>query len=295
VNILILSRKKSIYSTRRLKEECEALGHIPTVIDPLKCALYIGRNANCVLLGNKKIDNFDVVIPRVGQYAVSYAVSVVRQFDMADIPIINNHGPIARSKNKLGCLQLLAKNGIKVPETLISRYPRNLRKLLQLVGGAPVTMKLLKGTQGVGVILSENISSVESILDAIWSLGEDIMLQKFIKESEGSDYRIFVIDGKVVATMKRIAKEGDFRANVHRGGKSEAVELPREFEKIAINSAEIIGLQVAGVDILESKEGPLVIEVNSSPGFQGLEKATGINIARKIIEYAVQFVRQTKK
>ena len=291
MNILILSRKRRFYSTRRLIEECRKLKHTPLVIDPLKCILYINHKTSTILAKGIELSNIDVVVPRIGMVAVSYAISVIRQFEVMGIPVVNSNGPIARSRNKLGCLQLLAQNGIPVPETLISRYPRNLNKLIRLIGGTPIIMKLLKGTQGTGVILSESTQSVESVLETIWSLGEDILLQRFIKESKGRDIRVFIIGDRVAAAMRRYAKEGEFRSNIHKGGYGEPLKLSKEYEAIAIKSAKMIGLGVAGVDMLESKDGPLVIEVNSSPGFQGLEEATKLNIAKMIVEYAVKLGR----
>jgi ribosomal protein S6--L-glutamate ligase len=237
----------------------------------------------------------DALIPRIGTFATAYSIAVVRQFDLLKVPVVNEPGPIARARNKLGCLQLLASKGIRVPDTLISRYPRNLDKLIELVGGTPVILKLLRGTQGTGVIFAESHASVESMLETIWSLGEDIMLQRFIEESKGRDLRVLVIDGKVRSCMRRIGAEGEFRSNIHRGGMGERVELPREYERAAIAAAETVGLRLAGVDILESADGPLVIEVNASPGFQGLEAATGDNVAKMIVEHAAKLARERKK
>jgi ribosomal protein S6--L-glutamate ligase len=256
------------------------------VIDPLGCVLYISDASPKILVHGKELKGMDVVIPRVGTYATSYVLAVIRQFDLMGVALMNNHSSIARSKNKLGCLQLLAQNAISVPETLISRYPRHLSKLIELLGGTPVIMKLLRGTQGVGVIISETRRSVESVLDTIWSLGEDILLQRFIQESEGRDIRVMVIGDKVCAAMRRNPRKGEFRSNIHRGGVGEVIKLPRSHELLAIRAAKVLGLQLAGVDIIESRQGPMVVEVNSSPGFQGLEQATGINIAGRIIRHA---------
>jgi ribosomal protein S6--L-glutamate ligase len=292
VNIAILSRKKTLYSTRRLREEGDKAGHRTDVIDPLKCVLLLNSGEPAMLLGGRPLARPDVVLPRVGTTGTAYSLAVVRQFDLMKVPLVNNHGPIARAKNKLGCLQLLASRGVRVPDTLISRYPRNLDKLMRLIGGPPLIMKLLRGTQGTGVIFAESKASVESMLETIWSLGEDILLQRFIAESKGKDVRALVIDGKVRAAMRRIGAEGEFRSNIHRGGVGQKLRMPKEYEKAAIAAAEAVGLRLAGVDLLESAEGPMVIEVNSSPGFQGLEAATGENIARMFVDAAVRAARE---
>lgn len=295
MNILLLSRKRSLYSTRRLKEEGEKLGHAVEVVDPLKCVLLLAGGKPSILLRGRPMGAPDVVLPRVGTTGTAYSIAVVRHFDLMKVPLVNGHGPIARAKNKLGCLQLLAQKGIRVPDTLMSRYPRDLDKMMKLVGGPPLIMKLLRGTQGTGVIFAESRASVESMLETIWSLGEDIMLQRFIAESKGRDVRALVIDGRVRAAMRRIGREGEFRSNIHRGGVGEKVKLERDYEKAAVAAAQAVGLKLAGVDILESEGGPMVIEVNSSPGFQGLEAATGENIARLFIQAAARAARAGKK
>lgn len=292
MNILILSRKKGLYSTRRLIEECKKAGHRPTAIDPLRCALCISNAQPKIILKGKELTDVDAVIPRVGSYGTMYAICVVRHFNMMNIPVINNHLPIALAKNKLTSLQLLAHNGVPVPDTIISRYPHHLDKMLKLVGGIPVIMKLLRGTQGTGVIFSESTQSVESVLDTIWSLGEDIMLQRYVAESKGSDIRVFVIGGEAASAMRRIPKHGEFRSNIHRGGTGKKIAIPREYREIATKAASVIGLNIAGVDMIESSNGPQVLEVNSSPGFEGLEKSTGQNIAKMIIDYTVSYSRK---
>lgn len=286
-----MSRGRRLYSTYRLVEEIHALGHEPVVLDPLRCVLQVQARHPKILYNGRPLKNVDAAIPRVGTFGTDYAIAVIRQFAAMGIPCVNEHEPIARARNKFGCLQLLARRGIRVPDTLMSRYPRNLDKLMELVGGTPLIMKLLKGTQGTGVIFADSAASVESTLETIWSLGEDIMLQRFVRESKGKDLRILVIDGKVVSSMRRIGREGEFRSNIHRGGVGEKVRLSKEYERAAILATEATGLKLSGVDILESREGPLVIEVNSSPGFQGLEAATGQNIARLIARYAVKIAR----
>ncbi len=294
MRILILSRRKRLYSTRRLVEEARRLGHEVDVLDPLRCVLQISTGTPQLLHGTREVKGMDVVIPRISTFATAYLLAVVRQLEWLGVPSVNDHGSIARARNKLGCLQLLASRGVRVPDTLISRYPRNMDRLLERLGGTPVILKLLRGTQGTGVIFAESQASVESMLETIWSLGEDIMLQRFVAESKGRDVRALVIDGKVRSSMRRVAREGEFRSNIHRGGVGESIRLPKEFERAALSATEAVGLRLAGVDILESSDGPQVIEVNSSPGFQGLEAATGENVARMIVEFAAKTARKAR-
>ena len=289
MNILILSRKWQLHSTRRMKEECEKLGHKPLIKDPLKCVLEIADEKPSLLYNGRACPPIDAVIPRVGTYGTGYAIAVVRHLEMMGVPSVNGHAAIARAKDKLGCLQLLLQSGIGVPRTIISRYPRHLQKLTKRVGGTPVVLKLLRGTHGTGVIYSESQQAVESVLETIWSLGEDIMLQELIQESKGQDLRVLIVDGKVAAVMRRMGAPGEFRSNIHRGGMGIPVkDLPAEYARVAVKAAKAVGLRIAGVDILESDRGPLVIEVNASPGFQGLEEATGMNVARMIVDYAIR-------
>lgn len=294
MKIAILSRKRSLYSTRRLKEEAERAGHQVVIIDPLKCVLCLIHHRPSVLFQRKPVDDVAVVIPRVGTYAVSYSIAVVRHLRFMGIPCVNDDEAIGRCRNKLRCLQHLVQKGIPVPETLMARFPTYFEKLLDLVGGPPVVLKLTSGTQGTGVILSESLQSAKSSLEAIWSLGHDIMMQKFVGESRGKDIRALVVDGEVRAAMRRIADEQEFRSNIHRGAVGEGVQLSREYRDVAVRAARAVGLNLAGVDILESKQGPLVIEVNASPGFQGLEAATGMNIAKIIVDFAVRHARRNR-
>lgn len=292
MNLLILSRRKSLYSTGRLVEEAGALGHEVRVVDPLKFAPSLMEGRPGILLNAKPFPSPAALIPRIGTYGTAYSISVVRQFELMGVPSINEHAPIGRARDKLGCLQTLAQHGIRVPDTIISRYPRRLDKHIELLGGTPLILKLLRGTQGTGVIFADSVQAVESMLETLWSLGEDIMLQRFIAESKGKDLRVLVIDGKVRGAMRRIGREGEFRSNIHRGGVGEKVKLTAEYEHAAVMAAEAVGLKCAGVDILESKDGPMVLEVNASPGFQGLEAATGKNVARMIVEFAAKLGRR---
>lgn len=295
MKILILSRQRRLYSTARLCEEIGKLGHKPVVVDPLKCVLYVTSGNPIVLYNGKELKDIAAVIPRIGTVGTGYSIAVVRQFALMGIPCVNNHGPIARSRNKFGCLQLLAKKGVRVPDTVMSRYPRDLERLIRLVGGTPVIMKLLRGTQGTGVIFADGAASVESMLETIWSLGEDIMLQRYVAESRGRDLRLLVVDGKVHSAMRRIGKPGEFRSNIHRGGIGERIKPTPGQERAALAATKAVGLKLAGVDLLEGREGPLVIEVNASPGFQGLEAATGENAAAAIAKYAVRLARRRRR
>lgn len=294
MKILVLSRKRSLYSTKRLREEGNSLGHEVDVVDPLKIVLRLSHGQPSMLVGARTLQPPRAVLPRIGTAGTIYSIAVVRHFELMGVPVVNRASAIEQAKNKLACLQILARKGIPVPDTLMSRYPRDLDKLMKLVSGPPLILKLLRGTQGTGVIFAESKASVESMLETIWSLGEDIMIQRFIAESKGKDIRVLVIDGEVRASMRRIGAEGEFRSNIHRGGVGEPVKLSKEYEKVAVKAAVAAGLQLAGVDILESATGPMVIEVNASPGFEGLEEATGRNIAKMFIESAARAARAGK-
>lgn len=292
MKILVLSRKRSLYSTKRLREEGKVLGHEIEVADPLKCVLRLSEGQASLFVGGRTLRRPHAVLPRIGTTGTTYSIAVVRHFELMGVPVVNRSSAIEQAKNKLACLQVLAARGIPVPDTLMSRYPRNLDKLMKLVSGPPLILKLLRGTQGTGVIFAESKASVESMLETIWSLGEDIMIQRFVAESKGKDIRALVIGGEVCAAMRRIGAEGEFRSNIHRGGVGEPVKLTRAYERTAVRAAAAAGLALAGVDILESSQGPMVIEVNASPGFEGLEAATGKNVARMFVEAAVRAARR---
>jgi ribosomal protein S6--L-glutamate ligase len=294
VKILILSRKRSLYSTKRLREEGHSLGHQVDVADPLKCVLRLSGGEPSMLVGGRTLKRPEAVLPRIGTAGTAYSIAVVRHFELMGVPVVNRSTAIEQAKNKLACLQVLAAKGVPVPDTLMSRYPRDLDKLMKLVAGPPLILKLLRGTQGTGVIFAESKASVESMLETIWSLGEDIMIQRFVAESKGKDIRALVIDGEVRAAMRRIGAEGEFRSNIHRGGVGEPVKLTKHFERVAVKAAQAAGLELAGVDILESSAGPMVIEVNASPGFEGLEEATNQNIARLFVQAAVRAARRRR-
>ena len=286
MDILILSRKRSFYATKRLKIEAEKLGYEAEVVDPLKCVICLTDSKPGIIF-HKKMLLPKVVIARLSTFATPYSIAVVRQFRFMGIPCINDDEGFSKTRNKLRCLQHLIQNKIKIPDTLIARSIVKLEHLVDRAGGVPVVLKLMSGTQGTGVILTESLEATRSSMEAMWSVGHDIMMQRFISESRGKDIRALVIGNKVVASMYRIAEDNEFRSNIHRGAKGVNAKLSAEYQEVAIKAAKVVGLELAGVDMLESKDGPLVIEVNSSPGFQGLEEATGKNIATAIVKYAI--------
>lgn len=285
MRILILSRGKTLYSTRRLREAGKARGHKTLVIDPLRCYMNIATLEPAVHFNGKRLADVDAVIPRIGASITFYGTAVVRQFEMMGVFSLNESVAISRSRDKLRSLQLLSRRGIGLPVTGFASSPDDTHDLLSLVGGAPVVVKLLEGTQGKGVVLAETRNAADGVIDAFRGLAADFLVQRFVKEASGSDIRCFVIGGKVVAAMQRQAPEGEFRSNLHRGGSARVVRITPQERTIAVRAARIIGLNVAGVDILRSNHGPLVIEVNSSPGLEGIEQTTGIDIANLIIEY----------
>lgn len=291
MRILILSRRRSLYSTRRLVETAREMGHEARVVDPLDLYLHLGRKTPSIYYrdGKHPLRPYDIVIPRIGASITEYGLAVVNQFDMMGVPLINNSQPIARSRDKLRSLQLLTRHDVDIPRTVIARNPDQIRSAIKKVGGLPVILKLIRGTQGVGVMLAEKVEQVESIIETVWNLGQDILIQEFVKESEGKDIRALVVGDRAVAAMRREARVGEFRANIHRGGGATALKLPPSYERAAVMATRVMGLQLAGVDLLESRHGPKVMEINSSPGFEGLEAATGLDVARTVIEYAVHF------
>jgi ribosomal protein S6--L-glutamate ligase len=285
MRIAILSRGKSLYSTRRLREAGKARGHKTLVIDPLRCYMNIATLEPAVHFNGKRLADVEAVIPRIGASITFYGTAVVRQFEMMGVFSLNESVAISRSRDKLRSLQLLSRRGIGLPVTGFASSPDDTHDLLSLVGGAPVVVKLLEGTQGKGVVLAETRNAADGVIDAFRGLAADFLVQRFVKEASGSDIRCFVIGGKVVAAMQRQAPEGEFRSNLHRGGSARVVKITSQERAIAVRAARIIGLNVAGVDILRSNHGPLVIEVNSSPGLEGIEQTTGIDIANLIVEY----------
>jgi len=285
MKIAILSRSRSLYSTRRLREAGKARGHKMLVVDPLRCYMNIATLHPTVHYNGKPLDDLDAIIPRIGASITFYGTAVVRQFEMMGVYSLNESVAISRSRDKLRSLQLLARRGVGLPVTGFASSPDDTHDLLSLVGGAPVVVKLLEGTQGKGVVLAETRAAADSVIDAFRGLAADFLVQKFVKEASGSDIRCFVIGGRVVAAIQRNALEGEFRSNLHRGGSAKLVRITREERTAAVRAARAIGLNVAGVDILRSGQGPLVIEVNSSPGLEGIEQTTGIDIAQLVVEH----------
>lgn len=290
----ILSRNPALYTTGRLAESAARRGHRTTVVDPLRCSLVLSRQTPEVFYRGLegRLPRFDVLVPRIGASITDQGLAVVNQFAMMGVPLVNSAQPIARSRDKLRALQLLVRAGIDVPRTVMARDPRQVHRALEMVGGPPAVIKVLQGAQGIGVILAETEQVVLTVVETFASLGMNIMIQEFIEESEGRDLRALVVGGRVVAAMRRQARLGEFRSNVHRGGSSTAVELSPDYQRAALRATRAMGLQVAGVDLLESKHGPKLLEVNSSPGFEGLERATGADVAGAIIDYAIAFARR---
>jgi ribosomal protein S6--L-glutamate ligase len=285
MKIAILSRSKNIYSTGQLIEAAEKRGHEVLLLDHTKCVLVIEKGRPHIYYQGKEITDVNAVIPRIGASVTFYGAAVVRQFEMMKIFTAVESQALVRSRDKLRSLQILARAGLGMPKTAFANQTKDIDNLLESVGGAPCIVKLLEGTQGIGVILAENRKVASSIIEAFLKIDAPMLVQEFIKEAKGADIRAFVVDGQVVGAMKRQAKEGEFRSNLHRGGTATVVQLSPEERITAIKAAKKLGLGIAGVDLLQSERGPLVMEVNSSPGLEGITKATGIDIAGKIIEY----------
>jgi len=285
MNIFILSRNSRLYSTRRLVEAAQEAGHDVFVRDPLKFTIQVKDPPSLTYL-SKPIQKPDAVIPRVGASITYFGCAVVRQFERMGSFTLNGSVGIANSRDKLSALQLLSCHKILMPKTVVVRRKQEIFKAIESIGGVPVVIKLIEGTQGVGVVLARDLVSAQAIVELLQSAKQNILVQKFVEESSGRDIRAFVVDGKVVAAIRRVSSDPkEFRANVHRGAKAEATKLSPEFERVAIKAAELVGLNVAGVDLLESKAGPLVLEVNSSPGLEAIEGATGVDIAGAIVRY----------
>ena len=284
MKIALLSRNPKLYSTSRLVEAAIEKGHEIQVIDILKCYMNITSNKPGLHYDGDNLTGFDAVIPRIGASVTFYGTAVLRQFEMMGVYPINESVAITRSRDKLRSLQLLARKGIGLPITGFANSPDDIPDLIKMVGGAPLVIKLLEGTQGIGVVLAETKKAAESVIEAFMGLNANIMVQEYIKEAGGADIRCLVIGKKVVAAMKRQAQEGEFRSNLHRGGSASLVKITPEERKTAVRAASIMGLNVAGVDILRSENGPLVMEVNSSPGLRGIEEATGKDVAGMIID-----------
>ena len=285
MNIVILSRNPQLYSTERLVEEGEKRGHNIEVIDPLNCDIIIEKEKPTIFYNNRYLDNVDAIIPRIGTSVTFYGCAVVRQFEMMGVFTTATSDAIIRSRDKLRSSQRLSKAGIGMPKTVFTNYSRDVDKVIDQVGGTPVIIKLLEGTQGLGVVLAESKNAAESVLEAFNGLEARALVQEYIAEAKGADLRALVVNGQVVGAMKRQGKEGEFRSNLHRGGSANIVKLSHEELKVAMNAAKTLKLPVCGVDMLQSSRGPLLLEVNSTPGLEGIELATGRNIAKNIITY----------
>ncbi|MGD8384371.1 MAG: 30S ribosomal protein S6--L-glutamate ligase [Lysobacterales bacterium] len=285
MKIAVLSTNDKLYSTRRLLEAGRERGHSMTLINHKRCYMNVTAHRPGVHYKGRPVEGIDAIIPRIGASVSFYGTAVVRQFEMMGVYSLNESTAMSRARDKLRALQLLSRKGIGMPVTGFANSPDDTQDLLDCVGGAPVVIKLLEGTQGVGVVLAETKKAAESVIDAFRGLHADFMVQEFIKEAGGSDLRCFVIGEKVVATMQRTGKEGEFRSNLHRGGSAKPVKITPEERSTAVRSAKIIGLNVAGVDLLRSNHGPVVMEVNASPGLEGIEKTTGKDIADQIIHF----------
>ncbi|WP_209329580.1 30S ribosomal protein S6--L-glutamate ligase [Lunatimonas salinarum] len=291
MKIAVLSRNSHLYSTRRIMQAIQEAGHEGKVIDHSLCDLVIEQEGPSIIYKGEKLEGIDAIIPRIGASVTFYGTAVVRQFELIGTFSAVESQAIVRSRDKLRSLQILSREGLGMPKTAFTNFSKGGEKqLVERVGGAPLVIKLLEGTQGLGVVLAETKKAGQSVIEAFHGLKARIIVQEFIKEAKGADIRAFIINNKVVGAMKRQGAEGEFRSNLHRGGKATVIKLSKEEKTAALNAAKALGLSIAGVDMLQSSRGPLILEVNSSPGLEGIEKATGINIAGKIIEFVEESV-----
>jgi len=294
MHLALMCRNASLYSHRRLVEAAEARGHEIEVIDHLRCYINITSHRPSVRYQGRDLPKYDAVIPRIGASVTFYGSAVLRQFEVMGVYPVNESVAISRSRDKLRSMQLLARQGVGLPVTVFAHRTSQAEEVINLVGGAPVVIKLLEGTQGIGVVLGETQKAAESIIQAFGGVNTNILVQEFIKEAGGEDIRCLVVGGRVVASMKRKGKEGDFRSNLHRGGSAEAIKITPAERSTALSAAKAMGLNVCGVDMLRSNHGPVVMEVNSSPGLEGVEKATGIDVAAEIIEFVEKNAKPNK-
>lgn len=281
----MLARNPRLYSHRRLVEAAEERGHELRILNTLRCTMNITSHRPSILYNGETLSGFDAVIPRIGASITHYGLAVLRQFEMMGVWPLNESVAVGRSRDKLRSMQIFAKHGLGLPVTAFAHDPKQTDEVLKIVGGAPAVIKLLEGTQGIGVVLGETNNSAKSVIEAFRGLNVNILVQEFIKEAGSSDIRIFVVGGKVVAAMMRTGAEGDFRSNLHRGGSAKMVKITPEERSTAIRAAKVMGLNVAGVDVLRANHGPVIMEVNSSPGLEGIEAATGKDVAGQIIEF----------
>ena len=285
MRIVILSRQESLYSTRMLAYAGRRRGHEVDILDTLQFDIQLSRKNPELLYRGRPVGHVDAVIPRIGASITFFGLAVVRQFEMMGVYCINESQAIARSRDKLRCLQLLSRHDIGMPPTVYTRQADHVAGCIEKVEGPPVVVKLLQGTQGIGVVLAESARAAESVIEAFHGLEQNILIQKFIKEAKGADIRAVVVGRRVVAAMKRKAVAGEFRSNLHRGGSAECIRLRHEYRRTALAAARVLGLRMAGVDLIKSDEGPMVMEVNSSPGLEGIQRATGVDVADAIIEH----------
>jgi ribosomal protein S6--L-glutamate ligase len=294
LKIAILSRNRALYSTKRLIESIENKGHEAMILDHLKCDIVIEQDHPAIFYKGEKLKGIDAVIPRIGASVTFYGAAVVRQFEMMGVPTAVESQALVRSRDKLRSLQILARSNVGMPKTVFTNYSKEVKKIIDSVGGAPLIVKLLEGTQGYGVVLAPTRKAAESIIEAFHSMKARVIVQEFIEEAKGADIRAFVIGNKVVGAMKRQGKEGEFRSNLHQGGTGQLVKLTKKEREVALTAAKAMGLSIAGVDMLQSERGPLVLEVNSSPGLEGIEKTTNKDIASEVINYVIKLVESQK-
>ncbi len=285
MNIKVLSRNRFLYSTRRLVEAGEKRGHNMEVVDHVKCNLLIKKGRPKIYYRNGYLKKIDAVIPRIGASVTFYGTAVVRQFEAMNVFTTTNSDALMRSRDKLRSMQILSNAGVGLPKTIFANYSRDIDGVIKAVGGAPLVIKLLEGTQGLGVVLAETKNAAKSVIEAFDGLQARVIVQEFIREARGADIRAFVVDGTVVGAMKRQAKSGEFRSNLHRGGSAKVIQLTAREKETAIRATKALGLGIAGVDMLQSKRGPLIMEINASPGLEGIERATRVDIAGAIIKY----------
>jgi ribosomal protein S6--L-glutamate ligase len=285
MRVVILSRQPALYSTRVLVEAAQKRGHLVRVLDTLQFDIRVSKQNPELFFQGEPVGPVDAVIPRIGASITFFGLAVVRQFEMMGVYCVNESQAIARSRDKLRCLQILSRHDIGLPPTVYTRQADHVPACIDRVDGPPVVVKLLQGTQGIGVVLAESAIAAGSVIEAFHGLDQNILIQKFIHEANGADIRALVVGRRVVAAMRRQAVSGEFRSNIHRGGKARAIRLAPEYRKTALAAARVLGLRVAGVDMIESKDGPMVMEVNSSPGLEGIEKTTGVNVAKAVIEH----------
>jgi len=288
---ILTTRNQQYHPNRRFLEAAHTMGHRALLIDPWKCHLVVGHDGGMITYRGRDFPHLDVVLPRIGATIEDYEMAVVRQLELLAIPLVNGYDSIAKSRDKFSCLQVLASHGIRVPRSIVVTDSRNLVRLIKDLNGPPVIVKLLRGRQGTGVTLAESHQAVEFVLNNLSGFGDSALLQEFVGESRGRDVRALVVGGEIKATMVRQSRGGDFRSNIHLKGVGAGIDLSEEYRKVAVTSAKALGLDVAGVDMLEARDGPMVLEVNYSPGFRELEKVARIDIAEAILNYAVTMVR----